>query len=83
MSTPAKKNSEALFLKYMFKYGRDFASEENKLWYDIYEDYSIEGGDVLVLSKDVVAIGYSQRTTIDGIERFARTFYQILILRKY
>ena len=71
MSTPARRR-EALFLKYMFKYDRDFASEENKLWYDIYEDYSIEGGDVLVLSKDVVAIGYSQRTTIDGIERFAK-----------
>lgn len=71
MSTPARRR-EALFLKYMFKYERDFASEENKLWYDIYEDYSIEGGDVLVLSKDVVAIGYSQRTTIDGIERFAK-----------
>ena len=56
MSTPARRR-EALFLKYMFKYDRDFATEDNKLWYDIYEDYSIEGGDVLVLSKDVVAIG--------------------------
>ena len=71
MSTPARRR-EALFLKYMFHYDRDFAAEEDRLWYDIYEDYSIEGGDVLVLSKDVVAIGYSQRTTIDGIERFAK-----------
>lgn len=71
MSTPARRR-EALFLKYMFKYDRDFATEDNKLWYDIYEDYSIEGGDVLVLSKDVVAIGLSQRTTVDGIERFAK-----------
>lgn len=71
MSTPARRR-EALFLKYMFKYDRDFATEDNKLWYDIYEDYSIEGGDILVLSKDVVAIGLSQRTTVDGIERFAK-----------
>ena len=71
MSTLARRR-EALFLKYMFKYDRDFATEDNKLWYDIYEDYSIEGGDVLVLSKDVVAIGLSQRTTVDGIERFAK-----------
>ena len=71
MSTPARRR-EALFLKYMFKYDRDFATEDNKLWYDIYEDYSIEGGDVLVLSKDVVAIVLSQRTTVDGIERFAK-----------
>jgi len=71
MSTPARRR-EALFLKYMFHYDRDFAVEGNKLWYDVYEDYSIEGGDVLVLSKDVVAIGLSQRTTVDGIERFAK-----------
>lgn len=71
MSTPARRR-EALFLKYMFNYDKDFAVEGNKLWYDIYEDYSIEGGDVLVLSKDIVAIGLSQRTTVDGIERFAK-----------
>ena len=40
--------------------------------YDLDQDHSIEGGDVLVLSKDMVAIGLSQRTTIAGIERFAR-----------
>lgn len=71
MHTPARRR-EALFLKYMYKYNRDFAAEGDKLWYDIYDDYSIEGGDVLVLSKDVVAIGLSQRTTIAGIEHFAK-----------
>ncbi|MBQ2747747.1 MAG: arginine deiminase [Firmicutes bacterium] len=70
MHTPARRR-EALFLKYMFNHNRDFATEDNKVWFDIYDDYSIEGGDVLVLSKDVVAIGLSQRTTIAGIEKFA------------
>ena len=32
----------------------------------------MEGGDVLVLSDEIVAIGLSQRTTVAGIERFAR-----------
>ena len=63
---------ESLLLKYMFKYNRDFASVENMQWYDVEDDYSIEGGDVLVLSKDMVAIGLSQRTTIAGIECFAK-----------
>lgn len=71
MSTPARRR-EALLLKYMVKYNRDFAVENTPRWYDIYGQYSIEGGDVLVLSKDIVAIGYSQRTTIGGIESFAR-----------
>ncbi len=70
MSTPARRR-EALLLKYMLKYNRDFALEGTPQWYDVYNEYSIEGGDVLVLSKDIVAIGYSQRTTIAGIERFA------------
>ncbi len=71
MHTPARQR-EALFLKYMFEYDKDFSVDEDKLWYDIYDNYSIEGGDVLVLSKDVVAIGLSQRTTIAGIEKFAK-----------
>ncbi|MGN0733325.1 MAG: arginine deiminase [Emergencia sp.] len=72
MSTPARRR-EALLLKYMTKYNRDFALEDTPMWYDVYGKYSIEGGDVLVLSKDMVAIGYSQRTTLAGIECFAET----------
>ena len=36
----------------------------------------IEGGDVLVLSKDIVAIGLSERTTVSGAETFARNLLQ-------
>ncbi|MCI7145796.1 MAG: arginine deiminase [Clostridiales bacterium] len=67
-----ERRRESLLLKYMFKYNRDFATEDNKQWYDVTGDYSIEGGDVLVLSSEIVAIGLSQRTTIAGIEHFAR-----------
>ncbi len=80
-----ERRRESLLLKYMYKYNRDFATEENKQWYDLDQDHSIEGGDVLVLSKDMVAIGLSQRTTIAGIERFARnllaksTFKKVLV----
>ncbi len=70
MSTPARRR-EALLLKYMFNHNKDFAPEGTNLWYDYDHEYSIEGGDVLVLSKDIVAIGLSQRTTAQGIERFA------------
>jgi len=70
MSTRARRR-ECLLLEYMFKYNKDFAPEGTNQWYDYDQDYSIEGGDVLVLSKDIVAIGLSQRTTANGIERFA------------
>ncbi|MGN0703984.1 MAG: arginine deiminase family protein, partial [Lentihominibacter sp.] len=70
MSTVARRR-EALLLEYMYKYNEDFAPAGTHLWYDYNMDASIEGGDVLVLSKDIVAIGLSQRTTAGSIERFA------------
>ncbi len=80
-----ERKRESLLIKYIYKYNRDFATEDNSLWYDIDDDYSIEGGDILVLSEDIVAIGLSQRTTVAGIERFARnllpksTFKKVLV----
>lgn len=70
MHTPARRR-EAILLKYIFDYNKDFATAGNYKWYDIYDDFSIEGGDVLVLSDEIVAIGFSERTTIAGIENFA------------
>ena len=70
MSTVARRR-EALLLKYMYEYNEEFAPVGTHLWYDYNMDASIEGGDVLVLSKDIVAIGLSQRTTAGSIERFA------------
>ncbi len=75
MHTDARRR-EALILRYIYKYDRDFASESNKQWYDLTDTYSIEGGDVLVLSKEIVAVGLSQRTTISGLEHFARNLLQ-------
>ena len=84
MSTKARRR-EALLLKYMFKHNKDFAPEGSPLWYDYENEYSIEGGDVLVLSKELVAIGLSERTTALAIERYAEnilagsTFKKVLV----
>lgn len=77
-----ERRRESLLLKYMFKYNREFAEADNMQWYDVEDDYSIEGGDVLVLSKDIVAVGLSQRTTIAGIECFARNIMANSSFRK-
>ena len=71
MST-ATRRRESLLLKYMYKYNRSFADETDQQWYDYDMEYSIEGGDVLVLNKEVVAVGMSQRTTAAAIDRFSR-----------
>lgn len=75
MHTPARRR-ESLLLKYMYLYNRSFAAEDNKQWYDLSGSFSIEGGDVLVLSKDIVAVGLSERTTVSGAESFARNLLQ-------
>ena len=81
MSTAARRR-EALLLKYMFRYDSSFAPEGTNIWYDYDQAYSMEGGDVLVLSDEVVAIGLSQRTTVAGIEQFARNILNKSSFRK-
>ncbi len=71
MHTDARRR-ESLILRYIYRYSRDFAKEGDQQWYDLDDNFSIEGGDVLVLSKEMVAVGLSQRTTISGCENFAR-----------
>ena len=86
MSTETRRR-EAILLKYMYMYNKDFAPEGTNLWYDYDQESSIEGGDVLVLNNETVAIGLSERTTAGGIERFAEnmlnksTFKRVLVLK--
>lgn len=70
MKTLARER-ETMFLEYIYRYHNFFRKGETPLWYDYKEPYSIEGGDILVLSKEVVAIGCSERTSARGIEVLA------------
>ncbi len=63
------RNRETLFAKYIFNCNPDY--KETKLWYDRSEDFSIEGGDILVLNEKTVAVGISQRTHPNAIEKLA------------
>jgi arginine deiminase len=71
MHTDARRR-EALIMRYIYKYCSDFAGEDDKIWYDLRDPFSIEGGDIAVLTKDVVALGLSPRTTIPAAETLAR-----------
>jgi len=70
MSRKARKR-ESLLLHYMYKYNKDFAPEGSGLWFDYDGEYSIEGGDIHVLSNEIVAIGLSERTTAVAVEKYA------------
>ena len=71
MST-ATRRRESLLMKYMYEYNREFAPEGTECWYKYDDPYSIEGGDILVLSSKIAALGLSERTTAEGIENFAK-----------
>ena len=65
----ATRNRETLFGKYIFNYNPIYKG--TKLFYDRTEDYSLEGGDILVLNEETIAVGISQRTNPNAIEKFA------------
>ena len=65
------RDRETIYGRYIFRYHEDFKDSAIPWWYTPEERGSIEGGDELILSKDVVAIGISQRTSPMAIERIA------------
>jgi len=70
MSTSVRRR-ETIFGEYIFRYHPEYEKAHIPIWYDRYEDSHIEGGDVLVLSKKVIAVGISQRTEAVSIEKLA------------
>ena len=68
------RTRESIFMEYVYQYHPFY--EDTKLYYDREEPYCIEGGDIQVLSKEVVAIGISQRTEPDAIADFARRLFK-------
>ena len=59
-------------MSYILKYHPRFKDEDIPVWLDRQTPFNIEGGDELVLSKEVLAIGISERTSAQAIERLAR-----------
>ena len=73
MHFPTRRR-ETLYADYIFKYHPDYAGQVPR-YYERELHGSIEGGDVLVLSEETLAIGISQRTHPDGIESAARNLF--------
>lgn len=64
---------ETIFGEYIFKYHPDYMNV--KLYYNRYEGYSIEGGDIQVLSDKLIAVGISQRTEPEAIANLAKSVF--------
>ena len=74
MTFPARQR-ESLITEYIIKHHPRFAGQIN-VWRDRNHETHIEGGDELVLSDHVFAIGISQRTTADAIEDIAKNLFK-------
>lgn len=81
----ATRHRETLFAKFIFMYHPLY--KDTRVWYDRDENFSLEGGDILILNEETIAIGISQRTHENAIERFAEkvlteesTFKKILAI---
>ena len=67
------RKRETIYAEYIFKYHPDY--KDVRKYYDRDRHASIEGGDVLNLSENVLAIGISERTSPDAIEMVATNLF--------
>lgn len=69
------RNRETLFAKYIFENHPRFKDSDIPRWFDRDDSTSLEGGDELVLNKEVLAIGISERTDAASIEKMAKRIF--------
>jgi arginine deiminase len=69
------RNRETIYAEYIFNYHPDYKDSVIK-YYDRYNPYHIEGGDVLLLNENTLAIGISQRTQAESIELLANNLFK-------
>ena len=66
---------ETIYGEYIFKYHPIYGNEEIPKYYNRYMVPTIEGGDILVLSDTILAVGVSQRTHPAAIEKLAKNLF--------
>ncbi|MEH6944585.1 arginine deiminase [Bacillus sp. JJ722] len=67
------RNRETIYADYIFKYHPDYNDTQKVYNRDF--DNPIEGGDILNISAEVIAVGISQRTSPEAIEELARQLF--------
>lgn len=68
------RKRETLFAYYVFKYHPEYVGTPK--YYNRHRSSSIEGGDVMILTNDTIAVGISQRTEAQSIEKLAETLFK-------
>ena len=73
MHYPTRRR-ETIYASYIFNYHPDYRGNVPR-YYDRNNHASIEGGDILNLSEETLAIGISERTSPDAIEVAAKNLF--------
>ena len=68
------RNRETIYAEYIFSYHPDY--KDTPKYFDRYNEFNIEGGDILNLNDKVLAIGISQRTSANAIEMLAKNIFK-------
>lgn len=68
------RNRETIYSEYFLRYHPDFAGRV-PFYYTPSEPFSLEGGDILNLSAHTIAVGISQRTMPEAVERLAKNIF--------
>lgn len=68
------RNRETIYSEYFLRYHPDFAGQV-PFYYTPDEPFSLEGGDILNLSAEALAVGISQRTMPEAVERLAKNIF--------
>ena len=68
------RNRETIYSDYILHHHPDYVGKV-PFYYSPDEPFTLEGGDVLNLSADTIAVGISQRTMPEAIERLARNIF--------
>lgn len=69
------RNRETIYSDYILHHHPDYTGKV-PFYYSPDEPFTLEGGDVLNLSADTIAVGISQRTMPEAIERLARNIFR-------
>ena len=69
------RNRETIYAEYIFNYHPEYKEQVTK-YYDRYNPYHIEGGDILNINNQVLAVGISQRTEPEAIDELAKNLFK-------
>ena len=75
MSTETR-NRETIFAQYIFKNHPRFKGKDIPIWFNRDENSSLEGGDELILTDKLLAIGISERSQSASVEKVCRRILQ-------